>query len=50
MKIILINLNEESVNEEFEIAINGPNLANSDSLIKEAMNKHWEWHKVTQQF
>ena len=30
------NLNEESVNEEFEIAINGPNLANTDSVIKEA--------------
>lgn len=41
------NLNEESVNEEFEIAVNGPNLANSDSVIKEAMNRHWEggcWH------
>ena len=30
------HLNEESVNEEFEIAINGPNLANTDSVIKEA--------------
>ena len=40
-------MNEESVNEEFEIAVNGPNLANSDSVIKEAMNRHWEggcWH------
>ena len=24
------NVNEESANEEFEIAVNGPNLANSD--------------------
>ena len=41
------NMNEESVNEEFEIAVNGPNLANSDSVNKEAMNRHWEggcWH------
>ena len=57
------NMNEESVNEEFEIAVNGPNLANSDSVIKKALNRHWEggcwhfykpqwlrkWHKVTQQ-
>ena len=28
------NMNEESVNEEFEIAVNGPNLANSDSVFK----------------
>ena len=34
------NMNEESVNEEFEIAVNGPNLANSDSVIKKAMNRH----------
>ena len=33
------NLNEESVNEEFKIAINGAYLANSDSVIKEAMNR-----------
>ena len=33
-------MNEESVNEEFEIAVNGPNLANSDSVIKKAMNRH----------
>ena len=41
------NMNEESVNEEFEIAVNGPNLANSDSVIKKALNRHWEggcWH------
>ena len=24
------------------IAVNGPNIANSDSAIKEAMNRHWE--------
>ena len=41
------NIEEEAVNEEFEIAVNGPNLARSDSVIIEAMNLHWNrkpWH------
>ena len=32
------NVNEESANEEFEIAVNGPNLAHSHSVMFEAMN------------
>ena len=40
---------ETSTNEEFEIAVNGPNLAHCDSVIKEAMDKYWanrggQWH------
>ena len=41
------NLAEDSSNEEFEIAVNGPNLANSDGVIKEAMETYWKggnWH------
>ena len=42
---------EESTNEEFEIAVNGPNLANRDSVISEAMHSYWvsrggSWHFV----
>ena len=33
------NLAEDSSNEEFEIAVNGPNLANSDGVIKEAIER-----------
>ena len=29
------NISEDGANEEFEVAINGPNLANSDSIIRE---------------
>ena len=35
------NVEEEAANEEFEIAVNGPNLAHSDSVIIEAMNLLW---------
>ena len=43
------NMSEEGANEEFEISINGPNIANCDSVIKEAMNDYWSakkssWH------
>ena len=43
------NTKEDNTNEEFAIATNGPNLANSDSVIKEAMDDYWkekggEWH------
>ena len=41
------NVNEITANEEFEISVNGPNLAHSDAVIIEAMNLHWEgkpWH------
>ena len=40
-------VDEETANEEFEIAVNGPNLAHSDSVIIEAMNLYWNgkpWH------
>ena len=40
---------EDSTNEEFEIAVNGPSLAHSDSVISEAMHSYWasrggSWH------
>ena len=43
------NTEEDGTNEEFTIATNVPNLANSDSVIKEAMDDYWkerggEWH------
>ena len=34
-------MNEESTAEEFMIAVNGPNLAHADAVIKEAMNSYW---------
>ena len=43
------NMGEESAAEEFEIAVNGPNLANCDSVVREAMDLHWKgkpWHFV----
>ena len=41
--------NEETANEEFEIACNGPNLANCDGVVREAMDSYWRkkgspWH------
>ena len=43
------NMSEEGANEEFEIAINGPNIAHCDSVVKEAMDDYWSakkssWH------
>ena len=43
------NVNELTANEEFNIAVNGPNLAHCDSVITEAMTKYWNskkshWH------
>ena len=35
------NTEENATNEEYEIAINGPNLANCDSIVTEAMNHYW---------
>ena len=40
---------EEAINEEFAIAVNGPNIAQCDNIIKEAMDKYWQestikWH------
>lgn len=40
---------ENSTNEEFEIAVNGPNLAHCDSVVRESMDKYWanrggRWH------
>ena len=40
-------MDEQTANEEFEIATNGPNLAHADSIIIEAMNIHFKqkpWH------
>ena len=33
---------EETSNEEFEIAVNGPCLAHSDGIVQEAMDKYWK--------
>ena len=43
------NMHETSTSEECMIAVNGPNLANSDAVVKEAMTSYWrskrsEWH------
>ena len=41
------NVDEDTANEEFEICVNGPNLANSEPVIKEAMDDYWNgksWH------
>ena len=45
------NTEENSSNEEFVIAVNGPNLAHCDSVVREAMNDYWgsrggEWHFI----
>ena len=34
-------LSEESVAEEFQIAINGPNVAHYDSVVLSAMSHYW---------
>ena len=31
----------KSTNEEFEVPVNGPNLAHGDSVIKESMDNYW---------
>ena len=45
--------NEETSNEEFEIAVNGPSLAHCEAVVTEAMDLYWrgkskdgtgEWH------
>ena len=36
------NVDENTANEEFEIAVNSPNLAHSTSVINEAMNSYWK--------
>ena len=41
------NMGEDSAADEFEIAVNGPSLAHSDSVVKEAMQLYWKgnpWH------
>jgi hypothetical protein len=35
------NTNEETANQEFEIAVNGSNLANCDSVVSEARDAYW---------
>ena len=40
-------MGEDSAADEFEIAVNGPNLANCDSVVREAMGLYWgrkPWH------
>ena len=41
------NVDDTTANEEFEIAVNGPNLAHADSVVLEAMELYWKgkpWH------
>ena len=46
---------EDTSNQEFDIAVNGPNLAHCDGVECEAMDKYWrekskeglgEWHFI----
>ena len=39
-------LNENSINEEFEIAVNGPSFAHCDGVVKEAMELYWTKNKA----
>ena len=34
---------EETSNKEFEIAVNGPNLARCDIIVQEAIDKYWKY-------
>ena len=43
------NVDEDASNQEFEITSNGPNLANCDGVVKDAMEDYWRskgsnWH------
>jgi hypothetical protein len=43
------NTEEDATNQEFEVAVNGPNLANCGPVVKEAMDHYWSsrggsWH------
>ena len=45
------NVNEETANQEFNIAVNGPNLSHTDVVLKQAMDNYWKaknspWHFV----
>ncbi len=45
--IIFFCYSKETGNEEFEIAVNGPNLAHADAVILEAVDLYWggkDWH------
>jgi hypothetical protein len=51
----LLMTDEDASTQEFEIAVNGPNLAYCDTVVKEAMDQYWmskskdgvnEWHFV----
>ena len=35
------NVDEDASNQEFEITSNGPNLANCDGVVKDAMEDYW---------
>ena len=45
------NLDEDHMNEEFAIAVNGPTLQYCSNVVEEAMDKYWgdkPWHFFTQ--
>ena len=39
-------LNQNSIDEEFEIAVNGPSFAHCDGVVKEAMELYWTKNKA----
>ena len=39
------NVKEDTANEEFNIAVNGPSLAHCDSVVREAMDNLWKHKK-----
>ena len=49
-KLFRRSVDEETANEEFEVTVNGPNIANCDGVVMEAMHNYWRkkcggsWH------
>ena len=43
------NLNEDTMENEMEVAMNGPNLVEADGLLKHSMELYWKggkWHFI----
>ena len=49
-KLFRRSVDEKTANEEFEVTVNGPNLANCDGVVMEALDNYWRkksrgsWH------
>ena len=46
------NIGEEHTNDEYFIAVNGPEIGEADPVLKEALDIHWNnsksgWHFTT---